>query len=168
MLKKILLIAAALLLIFVGVFEIFIFRSTGGQQYDNYPYEPDTPAPDPHEGTFVSEHGTLTFDGDGLVVDYDFDDDLAAWTGLPAGENRAEYLFLSGDLPPHGSVPVRYDVAHELSLNVLSNQVVIDLGIAADDGSTASVGVNMVTPERIPFLFRDENGKWFTVMFNKK
>ena len=168
MLKKILLIAAALLLIIIGAFEIFIFRSTGGQQYDNYPYEPDTPAPDLHMGTFVSEHGTLTFDGDGLVVDYDFDDYLSAWTGLPAGENRAEYLFLSGDLPPHGSVPVRYDVAHELSLNVLSTQAVIQLGIAAGDGSTASVGVNMVTPERIPFLFRDENGKWFTVMFNKK
>ena len=32
---------------------------------ENIPYEPDTPAPDPHVGVFVSEHGSMEFFGDG-------------------------------------------------------------------------------------------------------
>lgn len=168
MFKKILAVTAGLILIVFGVLEII--ASFGGRNVNpgNYPYEPDTPAPDPHMGTFVSEHGTMTFDGGGLIVDIDFDEELTALTGLPTGQCRAEYLFLSGNLPPNGSVPVRYDVAHEMSLNVLSAETVIQLGIAAEDGSTATVGVGMVTPERIPLLFRDGDGKWFTIMFNKK
>ena len=34
----------------------------------NMPYEPDTPAPAPHEGVFTSEHGSMTFSGDGESV----------------------------------------------------------------------------------------------------
>lgn len=51
----------------------------------NYPYEPDTPAPAPHEGTFVSDYGTMTFNGDGESVTIDFNEDLAQRLGLPAG-----------------------------------------------------------------------------------
>ncbi len=36
----------------------------------DYPYEPDTPAPPPHEGVFTSEHGTMTISGDGEAVDF--------------------------------------------------------------------------------------------------
>ena len=133
---------------------------------DNYPYEPDTPVPDAHEGVFVSEHGTMTFPGDGESVVIDFDGELAALTGLPEGEHEASYVFLSGNLPPHGSFPVRYDTAHELQLTVDGQSAVIDMGLAAEDGSTASSGVDTVTPERIPMLFSGED--FFSVVFLKE
>ena len=137
------------------------------EELDNYPYEPDTPAPDPHEGAFVSEHGTMVFNGDGSSLVFDFDEELSELTGLPSGEQTGTYVFLSGDLPPHGSVDVRYDVAHEWQITLDDTCVVIELGLAAEDGSTAQVGVNIVTDTRIPFLFM-KDGKSFSVIFEKE
>ncbi len=34
----------------------------------NRPYEPDGPAPDPHDGVFVYEDSSLTFNGDSQSV----------------------------------------------------------------------------------------------------
>ena len=144
---------------------LFAGCSFPGWEPDNMPYEPDTPAPSAHDGIFVSEHGSMAFDGDGEHVSYDFDGELAALAGLPAGEQEGTYVFLSGDLPPHGSVPVRYDTAHELQITVGGQSVVIGLGIAAEDGKTASSGVGTVTPERIPLLFSDDG--FFSVVFAK-
>ena len=149
---------AALLLLFGGV-------SCGGGP-ENIPYEPDTPAPAPHDGLFVSEHGRMTFSGDGESVVIDFDEELAERIGLPAGEQEGTYVFLSGDLPPHGSMPVRYDVAHEMRIVVGERSAVIDLGLAAEDGKTASSGTGIVTPSRIPMLFRGD--AFFSVIFRKE
>ena len=140
---------------------------TGGARPDNMPYEPDTPAPADHEGVFTSEHGSMQFNGDGESIVIDFDGELAALTGLPEGEHPGTYEFLSGDLPPHGSMPVRYDVAHELRISVGEQSAVIDMGLAAEDGKTGQVGVNVVTPERIPMLFH-ENGHFFHISFLKE
>lgn len=134
---------------------------------DNIPYEPDTPAPDPHTGVFESRQGTMTFNGDGETVVCNFSQEFADLTGLPAGEAEGKYVFLSGDLPPHGSVDVRYDVAHELEITVNGNSIVVELGIASRDGSTAQVGVGVVTENRIPVLLR-KDGKRVTVTFEKK
>ncbi|MBP0970495.1 MAG: hypothetical protein J5753_00510 [Oscillospiraceae bacterium] len=137
-----------------------------GSEPDNMPYEPDTPAPAAHDGVFTSEHGSMRFNGDGTSLETDFDAELAALTGLPEGAQTGSYVFLSGDLPPHGSMPVRYDTAHEMQINVNEISVVIDMGIASEDGKTAQVGVDIVTPERIPMLFR-QDGRSFDVMFIK-
>ena len=133
---------------------------------DNYPYEPDTPAPSAHEGSFVSDHGTMVFNGDGESVMIDFDRELAELTGLAEGTWKGTYAFLSGDLPPHGSFPVRYDIAHEMRITVGEQSAVIDMGIASEDGSTGQVGVNVVTPERIPMLFSGDG--FFNVEFRKE
>ena len=133
----------------------------------NYPYEPDTPAPAPHEGTFVSEHGSLRFSGDNKSIVTDFDETLAGLTGLPGGEQKGTYVFLSGNLPPNGSFPVRYDIAHEMELSIGGKSVVIENGIASEDGKTAKSGVDTVTPERIPMLFSGENG-FFSIVFVKE
>ncbi len=132
----------------------------------NRPYEPDTPAPAPHTGAFTSDHGSLRFHGDGETVEYDFDAELSALTGLPEGEHEGTYVFLSGDLPPNGSVPVRYDTAHELRITTGDKTAVISLGLVAEDGKSATVGVNTVTPERIPLLFTAEGGS-FSIVFAK-
>lgn len=156
--KKLWLVLAAALL--------FCGCSLLGPKPDNFPYEPDTPAPDPHDGAFVSEHGSLRFFGDGERIRYEFDEELAEWTGLPAGEQEGTYVFLSGNLPPHGSFPVRYDVAHEMQITVGESSAVIDLGIAAEDGGSAASGVGIVTPERIPMLFQGDG--FFSVLFQKE
>ncbi len=132
----------------------------------NYPYEPDTPAPAAHDGNFESDHGSMRFNGDGKSVLINFDEELARLIGLPAGEQAGTYVFLSGNLPPNGSFPVRYDIAHELQLTMGDKSVVITMGIAAEDGKSGQVGVNVVTPERIPMLF-DENGQFLSVVFEK-
>ena len=97
----------------------------------------------------------------------DFDEELASLTELPRGEHEAVYVFLSGDLPPNGSFPVRYDTAHELQITVSGKTVVIDMGLAAEDGRTGTTGVDTVTPERIPMLFHNDSG-FFDVEFLKK
>ncbi len=135
--------------------------------HDNAPYEPDTPVPAAHEGTFTSGHGKMTFSGDGENVEIEFDKTLSGLTGLPEGTNEAEYVFLSGNLPPHGSMPVRYDTAHELQITAGERTVVIEMGIAAEDGKTAQAGIGTVTPDRIPMLFT-ENGMMFTIVFEKE
>jgi hypothetical protein len=128
-------------------------------QDDNRPYEPDTPAPEAHEGLFTSEHGSLRFNGDGKTVTIDFDEYLAGLTGLPAGESTADYVFLSGDLPPHGSVEVRYDTAHELKLTVGEQSVVLQIREPSEDGKTSYVSIGMVTPEHIPVMLSDGEGQ---------
>lgn len=137
-----------------------------GPVHDNRPYEPDTPAPAAHDGEFVSEHGSMRFNGDGKTVIIEFDAYLAGLTGLPEGKQEAAYVFLSGELPPHGSVPVRYDTAHELELSVGEQSAVIQMAVASADGKTAQAGVDTVTPTRIPMLFSDGERN-FTVLFEK-
>ncbi|MBP0986503.1 MAG: hypothetical protein J6P39_05800, partial [Oscillospiraceae bacterium] len=139
------------------ILSLLLFCACGTVNPGTMPYEPDTPAPAAHNGMFVSEHGTMQFNGDGEHLTYDFDEELAHLTGLPAGEQEGTYVFLSGDLPPHGSLPIRYDVAHEMQIDVGEQTVVIQLGIAAEDGKTATSGVRTVTPTRIPMLFSGES-----------
>lgn len=160
--QRIILALLAIILVLSGA-GYLVYRNSAP---DNYPYEPDTPAPDPHDGMFVSAHGSMIFNGDGESVTINYDEELSDLLGLPSGEQSGKYVFLSGELPPQGSIPVRYDVAHELRLTIGDQSVTVDMGIAAADGSSAQVGVGTVTPERIPMLFYD--GKSFDIVFNKQ
>lgn len=54
----------------------------------------DTPEPDPLNGVFVSEYGTLTFNGDGESVTFELSDELAAAASLPVGKTEGVYVFL--------------------------------------------------------------------------
>ena len=149
------------------ILTVFLLAGCRGQNPGNAPYEPDGPAPAAHDGVFRSEHGTLSFNGDGQNVVIDFDAYLAGLSGLPEGELEGTYVFLSGELPPNGSVKIRYDAAHEVRISCGESEAVITLGIAAEDGKSASVGVGIVTPERIPMLF-NVDGKSLTVLFTKE
>ena len=62
--KKTIIICVLVLLALIGGVVFYLNRASGpGSQLDNYPYEPDTPAPDPHNGVFVSDHGKMIFNG---------------------------------------------------------------------------------------------------------
>ena len=49
-------------------------------------------------------------------------------------------MFLSGDLPPHGSIPVRYDIAHEMEITGGGQTAVITAGLASEDGKKKKIG----------------------------
>ena len=129
-------------------------RIGGGYDDRNIPYEPDTPAPAPHTGVFVSDYGTMTFNGDGKTVQLDFDEALAGRLGLPAGAQNAVYAFRSGNLPPHGYIDIRYDAAMTFWLTVGEGDgavsAMVDVG-KFEDGHFYT-GVNCVTADRITFF----------------
>ena len=138
-----------------------------GCVHENKPYDPGTPEPDPHDGLFASEHGSLRFNGDGKTVTLDFDEELANRAGLPAGETEGSYVFLSGDLPPHGSVEVRYDTAYELKLSAGETSAVVELGEPSQDGKSWHSFLGMVTPVKIPLVVRDD-AESISVVFEKQ
>ena len=158
--------------LFVAVSLFFMgCRDNGGIEHKNMPYEPDTPVPAPHEGVFVSEHGTMTFAGDGEHVTIDFDEALSECLGLPAGEQEAAYVFLSGNLPPHGYVPVRYDVAHMIGISVGEGKDAafarIEIGVYQD--GSFHTGTNCTTEDRITFFVDwKDDGDWEAVDFLKQ
>lgn len=53
----------------------------------------DSPEPPTHMGKFVSEYGSMTFNGDGESVVIDFLPELADATGLPTGAAEGQYVF---------------------------------------------------------------------------
>jgi len=57
-------------------------------------------------------------------------------------------------------------VAHELRLSTADTSVVVDMALIHEDG-TVTLGVNTVTPERIPMFFRND-GNPVNVIFTKK
>ncbi|NLG10926.1 MAG: hypothetical protein GX562_05300 [Coriobacteriaceae bacterium] len=74
------------------------------------PPKNDTPEPPPHVGVFVSECGSMTFNGDGQTVAIDFSDELAQALDLASGKASGTYVFkfYNGQW--------RYDDADEFSL----------------------------------------------------
>ncbi len=151
--------------------SLFLSACVQNNTLDNYPLEPDGPAPDPHDGVYVSEYGSLIFNGDNESITVQIGKELTQLFELEEGEYEGSYVFLSGNLPPHGSFPIRYDAAHELQIDLDNNGTqyskVFDIGVASEDGKSGTVGLNTVSPERIPFLFNDE-GVFLTVLFVKE
>lgn len=72
----------------------------------------NSPEPPAHIGKFVSEYGSMTFNGDGKSVTIDFLPELADATGLPTGATDGQYVFTF----QHGMY--RYDKAERLELNI--------------------------------------------------
>ena len=81
--KRLLLLLAACLLVFLC--------ACGNQ---DTPPDPGTPEPPAHDGVFTSEYGTMTFNGDGESITFDFTPELQEATGLPGGEQNGSYVFL--------------------------------------------------------------------------
>ncbi len=134
----------------------------------NRPYEPDGPTPDPHDGVFVCEGSSLTFNGDGKTIILSLKKEICGLFELEEGNYEGTYVFLSGDLPPHGSSPIRYDAAHEFKIDLPEGYSrTINLGIVSADGKTASVSVGTVTKDQIPLVFEEE-GKLIQLEFKKE
>ena len=164
-------VAGKFLILLGSIFLLCSCHLVGNGNPGNYPYEPDSPIPDPHNGTFACESGSLSFNGDGKSIIVNLNSELAKLFELEEGEYTGTYVFLSGNLPPNGSIPIRYDAAHELEITIIDNEKpytrIFDCGIASDDGKSSSVGIGVVTEERIPLLL-NEDGKFYNVVFVKE
>ena len=108
--------------------------------YDGPPKDPGTPPPMAHSGVYVSDHGSMTFNGDGKTVVVDFDAALAELSGLPEGSCEGVYAFMV-NTPPH-YYENRYDRASDLDIRI------------DEDGNTITghlrVQISHVTEDAIP------------------
>ena len=111
------------------------------------PPDPGTPEPSAHSGVFASEYGTMTFNGDGESVVFDFTPKLAEATGLPDGEQNGSYVFLF----QHGKW--RYDKAERFR-------------VSASDTSYDFINVFTETDENTIALQSPTNGEE-TILFKK-
>ncbi len=105
------------------------------------------PKPDPHDGVFTSEYGTMTFNGDGESILFEFTLVLTEATGLPSGVQSGSYVFLF----QHGQW--RYDKAERFR-------------IAASEASYDFINVFTETNENTIALQSPLNGKE-TILFKK-
>ena len=138
---------------------VLIAGCAGGKE--NVPYDPGTPVPAAHSGTFSCEYGTLNFTGDERSVSAELDNSSGIFAELPSGELEGTYRFVS-DLPPHGRIDVRYDTAHELELTLEKEgtQYVLTwaLGYLSEDGKTSAIYVGAVTEDLIPIVLDTDSG----------
>ena len=111
------------------------------------PPDSSLPEPEPHDGVFTSEYGTMTFNGDGESITFDFTPELQEATGLPGGEQSGSYVFLF----QHGQW--RYDKAERFRITVT-------------DASYDFVNVFTLTDENTIALQSPLNGEE-TILFKK-
>lgn len=76
-------------IIFLATVAIALLTGCATEQ----PPAADSPEPPAHSGKFVSEYGSMTFNGDGESVIIDFQSELAEATGLPTGAAEGQYVF---------------------------------------------------------------------------
>ena len=131
--------------IFIPLICILIFVTSCGAK--DTPPDSSLPEPDPHNGVFTSEYGTMTFNGDGESITFDFVPEMAEITGLPDGEQRGSYVFLF----QHGQW--RYDKAERFR-------------IAVSDTSYDFINVFTVTDENTIAIQSPINGEE-TILFIK-
>ena len=159
-----------LLLVLLAAFMLALLLPGCGHKPENIPYEPDTPAPAPMNGVFVSSVGTMTFNGDDKTIILDLTDEFAQRIGLPYAQCEGTYDFTQS-LPPHGRVSVRADTAHNLDIYYNDgdqvSHVYLDIGYASEDGSTYTVYIGAVTETSIPIVLSDK-GTHETFVFQRQ
>ena len=123
-----------------------LFAACGG----NKPPEDGTPDPEPHNGEFVSEFGTLRFNGDGDTLQANLSSELAEAAGLPAGEQEGTYVFLFH----HGAW--RYDKAESFRITLGGKSYDFMNIITQTDENTIAVLSPMNDKETILFKKEEE------------
>ena len=132
------------ILIVLAIALLLLLCACGGR---DQPPDPGTPEPPAHDGVFTSEYGTMTFNGDGESIIFDFMPELQEATGLPCGEQSGTYVFLF----QHGEW--RYDKAERFR-------------ISASDASYDFINDFTVTDENTIALQSPLNGEK-TILFKK-
>ena len=93
----------------VATLLFILLCACGGR---DQPPDPGTPEPPAHDGVFAGEYGTMTFNGNGESITFDFTPEFAEAVGLPTGVQSGSYVFLF----QHGQW--RYDKAERFRISV--------------------------------------------------
>ena len=111
----------------------------------------------------------MVFNGDGETVQIDFDEELAKFLGLPAGHQTATYTFYTGNLPPHGYVPTRYDAAMMLGLTIGEGEDTVSTMVEVGEYKEGQFlsGTNCTTADRITLNIETSEGERESVDFLK-
>ena len=129
---------------FAALLLILLCTCGGSDQ----PPSPGTPEPPAHDGVFTGEYGTMTFDGDGESITFDFTPEFAEAAGLPTGVQSGSYVFLF----QHGQW--RYDKAERFR-------------VSASEASYDFINDFTVTDENTIALQSPINGEK-TILFKKE
>ena len=123
---------------------VLLFCAACGAKDD--PPDSDLPEPDPHDGVFTSEYGSMTFNGDGESVIFDFTPGLTEATGLPDGEQSGSYVFLF----QHGQW--RYDKAERFRITASDASYDFINDFTATDENTIALQAPLNGEETILFI----------------
>ncbi len=116
--------------------------------YIDRPSDDGTPEPAPHDGVFTSQYGTMTFNGDGESITFDFTPEFAEAAGLPAGECTGTYVFLFH----HGEW--RYDKAECFRITAADASCDFNNDFTLTDENTISIQSPLDGTESIKFVKR--------------
>ena len=133
----------------------------------NDPSRTDAVLPPAHDGVFVSDFGTMTFNGDGRSVVIDAGEYFSVITGIPCGTSEGSYRFLSAADSSGERVPVLYDRAEEFEITIGSESYVLRTGIAVNNGNAVRNESGTIREDMIPFVFLDDH-KFFDIRFEKQ
>ena len=94
--------------LYVLLLAVFLLAACGAKEL---PPDSSLPEPEPHDGVFTSEYGSMTFNGDGESITFDFTPELQEATGLPGGEQNGSYVFLFQHKQWHYDKAERFRIA---------------------------------------------------------
>ena len=100
----------------ITIIICLLFTGCGPKSYDGPP-DPGTPEPPYHDGSFISEYGTMTFNGDGETVYIDFLLNILRYWIILQMRKRIP-------MPSHGIALVRADTMWPQSLISITTQVI--------------------------------------------
>lgn len=101
------------------------------------PPDNGTPWPEDLDGEFVSEYGTLRFNGDGKSISFELTEEFAEAVGLPEASGEGTYVFI------FRNEQWRYDLAETFRIIVGDKTVSLSNIV----GLTSPMQIAVVSPE---------------------
>lgn len=137
---------------FITIIIIFclLFAGCVPKSFDGPP-DPGTPEPPPHNGSFISDYGTMTFNGDGKTVYIDFSPEFLEVLDNPPNEETYEYAFLW-----YNFGLCRYDTASEFKIYNESSEISLTFSLYLEGKGTTEdkIAFSYPTPEDKNVFFR--------------
>ena len=127
----------------ITIIICLLFTGCGPKSYDGPP-DPGTPEPPYHDGSFISEYGTMTFNGDGETVYIDFSPEYLEVLDNPPNEETYSYAFTW-----YSFGESRYDVATEFNIhnNASDTSLTFSLYLEGEGTTKDKIAFSYPTPE---------------------
>jgi hypothetical protein len=137
-------------IIITSIIICFLFAGCGPKSYDGPP-DPGTPKPPSLDGIFMSEYGTMTFNGDGETVYINFSPEYLEILDNPPNEATYSYSFTW-----YSFGECRYDVATEFKLHNNESDTSLNFSLYLEgEGTTKDrIGFSYPTPDVQNIVFQ--------------